>query len=219
MRNKRRTKKTNKRVVKFYVIGISILFFLVCLSSSINSITELNASTKVVDTIQNDITGFVPTHVEAIQENTDDLTAFPFTLPGDYENRKTIITKYLELRNEDVTRWTKIIQGESGFNPDSEAQTYWSLCDRAVVINLWGYEQPANSFIELRDYPNGIWQATCEEAGANTIRTGVSKGLIHIIEVTWEETGCKGERTNWIDNLECGFKIRDNQGWKAWSTN
>lgn len=165
------------------------------------------------------VSGSIPESVNFVIEKSDALPAFPKELPGDYESRKKYVMEYLHLKNEDTKRWEKIIQAESGFDPQSKAPTYWSLCDRAVSVTLWGYQQPANSFIELRDYPNGIWQATCEEFGATTLRTGVSGGLTHIIETTWEESNCGGDISNWVDQLECSFKIRDRQGFQAWSTN
>ena len=164
--------------------------------------------------------GFVPEKIEVIQNQQEPLVVIPKNLSGTLEERKNYILSYLKLKGEtDLARWGKIINAESGFDANSKAPTYWSLCDRAVTVTLWGYQQPANSFIELRDYPNGIWQATCEEFGAITLRTGVSQGLTHIIETTWETYNCSGDITNWTDQLDCSLKIRNNQGWQAWSTN
>lgn len=143
----------------------------------------------------------------------------PVKLSSNFKNRKGQISTYLEWRGKNVKRWMKIIKGESGFDPKSEASTYWSQCSHPVRIKLWGFRQSANRFIELRDYPSGrIWQATCEEVGAVTVRTGNSVGLTHIIETTWENLQCMGDRLNWKDNLECAFKIKKRQGWNAWST-
>lgn len=203
-----------------FLAAVVILGGVIFLIASSNSADPVRADveTKTIAS-GNTVAGFVPTQIEVLQENYSEINLIPTTLPEDLEGRKHYITKYLESKGEDVDRWMKIIKGESQFDPNSKAQTYWSLCDRPVSVKLWGYQQAANRFIELRDYPNGIWQATCEEAGASTIRTGNSKGLVHIIETTWEGMACSGDVLNWIDNLECAFKIRDSQGWKAWSTN
>lgn len=197
----------------FILVGFTVLIF-----ANKPEVKADVAEAQVV-TSGNTMAGFIPQPIEALETPQSKLVVLPEVLPSDTESRKKYIQDYLQLKGEDVDRWMKIIKGESGFDPNSKAPTYWSLCDRPVVVTLWGYQQPANRFIELRDYPNGIWQATCEESGASTIRTGNSKGLVHIIETTWEEMACSGDVLNWIDNLECAFKIRDSQGWKAWSTN
>lgn len=195
----------------FILIGLIVLVFA--------NKSEVQADSTQIVSSGNTVAGFVPKKVEQLEFARPDIALIPTELPANLEEKKTYIVSYLKSKGEDVDRWMKIIKGESQFDPSSKAQTYWSLCDRPVVVKLWGYQQPANSYIELRDYPNGIWQATCEEAGATTLKTGYSAGLVHIIETTWDGFKCKGDRMNWIDNLECAFKIRDGQGWKAWSTN
>lgn len=216
---KQKALKETKKLCEFFsaVIvlgGITVMIF----STKTNVQAEGIQTTTVV--VSNTVAGFVPDQPPSLLENpSNDLVVIPTILPSNLEEKKKYITSFLESRGEDVARWMKIINGESQFNPDSVAETYWSLCDRAVSVKLWGYQQGAKNFIELRDYPNGIWQATCEEFGAITLRTGHSAGLVHIIETTWENSKCEGDRMNWIDNLNCAFKIRDIQGWKAWSTN
>lgn len=130
------------------------------------------------------------------------------------------LEEYLTFKGEqeNIDTWFRIIEKESKFDPTSQAPTYWSLCDKPVVVTLWGYEQPANSYIELRDYPNGIWQATCEEFGAKTMETGYSYGLTHILQSTWDYAECKGDINNWMHQIDCSILIRDLQGWDAWST-
>jgi hypothetical protein len=129
------------------------------------------------------------------------------------------IQVYLDLigESDNWSRWEKIISTESKWDVNSQAPTYWSICDRAVTYTLWGYTQPANNFIELRDYPNGIWQATCEELGANTLKTGYSHGLTHIITPTWELYRCEGNEFNWHDELTCAVRIKNATNWRAWS--
>lgn len=137
------------------------------------------------------------------------------------EKNKQYIHKFLEFlgeSQEDVLIWDKIIKKESKYNPQSKAPTYWSLCDQPISLKLWGLQQPMNRFIELRDYENGIWQATCEEFGATTIEYGYSQGLTHIIQPTWDSTQCSGFVNDWRDQLICSIKIRDLYGWEAWST-
>lgn len=115
-------------------------------------------------------------------------------------------------------KWSTIIETESKWDVNSQAPTYWSICDRPVAVRLWNYLQPANTFIELRDYGSGrVWQATCEEYGAKTMRTGRSHGLVHILEITWESAQCTGDPYNWHDELRCAKKIKDLYGWRMWS--
>jgi hypothetical protein len=141
-------------------------------------------------------------------------------LTGDYETRKNRVLNYLAAKGEtEMARWEKVIKSESGFNPSSKAPTFWSLCDRAVSVKLWGKQQPKNRFVELRDYPNKIWQTTCEENGAKTLRTGVSGGLTHILDITWESNKCEGDKNNWMAQLDCSIKIKNKQGWRAWTRN
>lgn len=181
--------------------------------------TKTQTISITIDTSE-DTTVVVPTPLPVLQQPTQNYDLLPTELTGTQEENRTYIEKYLKSRGEEsnLATWAKIIKQESGYDPRSKAPTYWSLCDRAVVVTLWGYKQPANRFIELRDYPNGIWQATCEEYGAQTIRTGYSRGLTHIIEPTWEELGCTGDINNWTDQIDCSLKIRNNRGWNSWSS-
>ncbi|MCS7317525.1 MAG: hypothetical protein NZZ41_04280 [Candidatus Dojkabacteria bacterium] len=133
---------------------------------------------------------------------------------------KEIIIEFLKYIGEEnnLDKWIKIINRESKFNVDSVAPTYWSLCDQNVYYYLWGYKQGPTRFVELKDYPDGrIWQATCEEFGAKTIKTGRTRGLTHILDTTWEMTQCSGNKNNWQDELICAKKIKDLFGWKHWS--
>lgn len=153
-----------------------------------------------------------------LQENSLDYVVEVLNLSGGYDSSKAIVLGYLAEVGEDVATWERIIEKESKFQDKSTAPTFWSKCDRAVQVTLWGYLQPANNFIELRDYPNGIWQATCEELGAVTVESGYSSGLTHIIEPTWREMGCTGDILNWKDNLNCAIKIKNARGWYQWSS-
>ena len=42
-------------------------------------------------------------------------------------------------------------------------------------------------------------------------------GIFQIIIGTWNSCGCSGDRTDFIDNIKCGYKIRAIQGNGAWN--
>lgn len=152
-------------------------------------------------------------------ESNNILELFPIHLVGSYSEKKETIERYLKSKGEiEIATWIRIFTTESNLDELSEAPTYWSLCDRKVSVRLWGVQQQPANFIELKDYEGRIWQTTCEEYGAITKRIGVSKGLSHIIETTWELLNCKGDRLNWADNIDCAIKIRNLQGWEAWAS-
>lgn len=163
-------------------------------------------------------------YVEVVE--SPDYTDYPpnmylFPMSLDYvTDKQKFVNKYLEYRGEtNLATWNKIIEGESKFDYKSVAPTYWHICDRPVNVTLWGVPQGYKNFIELRDYEDGrIWQATCEEYGANTVRSGQSKGLTHIIDPTWELHNCTGDILNWRDHLDCAIKIKNTSGWSQWST-
>jgi hypothetical protein len=168
-------------------------------------------------------TGEIPTNtIQGLTESNIDILTLPSELTGSDTDRIKAITTYLKIKGEEknIDQWLKIIKGESKYGRNLVPDTYWSLCDRPVIVTLWGYKQPANSFIELRDYPDGrVWQDNCEYYGAVTIDRGYSVGLLHVILPTWNDFNCSGDRMNWIDNLDCAIKIKDARGFGQWSTN
>lgn len=99
---------------------------------------------------------------------------------------------------------------EQPYSLTLEPDTYVSHCSRAVSVKLWGVLQSPVSQIELRDYPNGIWQATCEEHGAITVYTERSIGLLQILPSSANDAGCEANwQTTYQTQLACGIKIKE----------
>jgi hypothetical protein len=161
------------------------------------------------------------TEAKAIVETIGSMDIFPESLEYTSDKSETI-RRYLRSKGESeqqINTWLRIINVESGFDEYSTAPTQIHMCDRPVSVTLWGYRQQPNRFVELKDYPNNVyWQATCADYGAVTIDNDVSQGLLHFTKWTWQDMGCMGERTSWMESIDCGIRLRNARGWNQWSS-
>lgn len=130
-------------------------------------------------------------------------------LPDDYNHRKEMILmafRYYGVDESLIGDVDRIVSGESKYDPNSKAPTYWSQCEDG-------------RFVEIRDYGNGVWwQDTCEHYGLKTIDSGYSSGLLHIIKPTRQEFGCNAIFNNWLEEVECGAKIINSGNINRWAT-
>jgi hypothetical protein len=184
-----------------------IFIFFVMLSY----VLELSSKNKVLADALN-IPVLVPS--EPVREvEAHDVRVKPFlvteTLPEAYNERKEMVFMYLRYLGEseaDLITWDRIIQTESNFNQFSEAPTQWKQCSDGGII-------------ELTQYEGGYWwQDYCENYGLTELRSGTSKGLLHIIAPTWEWLQCEGDINNWMDELKCGVKIKRGAGFSQWAS-
>ena len=128
-------------------------------------------------------------------------------LPTDFNKKKEMIQMYLRSlgeTEEDITTWDRIINTESRYDVDSKAPTFWSQCSDGRFIELKKYES------------GGYWQAVCSDYGLETVESGHSAGLLHIIAPTARGNGCNN--INWIHEIECGVKIKNTSGFSQWAS-
>lgn len=60
-------------------------------------------------------------------------------------------------------------------------------------------------------------QAQCR-AGDTEGMNEQSMGIFQILETTWSGHQCTGDRTNWLDQIDCAKKIKETSGFNSWST-
>lgn len=149
------------------------------------------------------------TIIETVTEVEEKEVVKPYViteqLPEDFNHRKEMIHMYfrhLGESEENIKVWDHIIEGESKYNPNSKAPTYWSLCSDG------SFKELTSGDIRLQD--------TCENHGLETVRTGYSEGLLHIIDTTRESHGCN--ITDWMSELECSVKVKNQSGFEQWAT-
>jgi hypothetical protein len=188
------------RWIRAIVFSFNLVFFsMVALRGIFNAMPVEAATVPDLGVIQYPGRQVEPVQVITLKEVA---TNFNINFPQNLDDKKLVISEYLGANGykpNEINSWLCIIQNESGFRESATPKTWVKHCQR----------------------PNGSYYAAeltnCKDGDKETGREQ-SVGLTQILATTWKIHECKGDRTNWLSNLECAVKVQRKSGWYQWST-
>lgn len=234
-------KTFSTRFLLLIIILVSLTSFLMYLATSDRHARVLEGaypstnSSGDISTQNTDAESFIPSNEQRllfhfVSNFTNEIEQVDFNSLTNAE-KSTALQSVLEANGESPTNiyiWLEIVREESKYIEDVLGADWVHHCDRPVQVTLWGYLQPPNTQIELKDYPNGVVdQATCEEYGAVTLHREKSYGLFQILPTSADDAGCEN---NWEESFssqaECAVRVRKYRqrvfgevtGFEGWST-
>jgi hypothetical protein len=193
------------------LIDFSLGFFIVCCSVAIFIINIKLPTVQAQDFKSEVIVSDVKPNLNPLVQQTSSFqVVLTNEMPIDLGERREAIYNQFRAKGYsevDIQKIAKILHNETmdTLNPELEPYTWVKHCKGS---NGW-------YAVELKNY-GGYWdQAYCNEGDVEG-RNEKSTGLFQILWSTWDNTGCEGDKYNWIDQINCLDKMVKKDGWAHW---